>query len=141
MREMIEQNEVPGAVTVFATRDGLSHLGVIGHGDADKTRPLRIASMTKPVTAVAVLMMQDEGKLSIDDPVSKYIPEFGANGVTLRHMLTHTSGMGGGENAGGHGADLCEEALGIRTGKPVAVLPVGDSHVGARGGSRVGHAD
>ena len=126
MREMIEQNEVPGAVTVFATRDGLSHLGVIGHGDADKTRPLRIASMTKPVTAVAVLMMQDEGTLSIDDPVSKYIPEFGANGVTLRHMLTHTSGMGGGENAGGHGADLCEEALGIRTGKPVAVLPVGD---------------
>ena len=100
MREMIEQNEVPGAVTVVATRDGVSHLGVIGHGDAAKAQPLRkdsifwIASMTKPVTAVAVLMMQDEGKLSIDDPLSKYIPEFGANGVTLRHMLTHTSGMG-----------------------------------------------
>ena len=100
MREMIEQNEVPGAVTVVATRDGVSHLGVIGHGDAAKAQPLRkdsifwIASMTKPVTAVAVLMMQDEGRLSIDDPLSKYIPEFGANGVTLRHMLTHTSGMG-----------------------------------------------
>ena len=98
MREMIAANEVPGAVTVVATRDGVSHLGVIGHAEAGKTRPLRkdsifwIASMTKPVTAVAVLMMQDEGKLSIDDPVSKYIPEFGANGVTLRHMLTHTLG-------------------------------------------------
>jgi len=100
MREMIAQNEVPGAVTVVATRDGISHLGVIGHADAGKTRPLGkdsifwIASMTKPVTAMAVLMLQDEGKLSIDDPLAKYIPEFGANGVTLRHMLTHTSGMG-----------------------------------------------
>ena len=100
MREMIAANEVPGAVTVVATRDGVSHLGVIGHAEAGKTRPLRkdsifwIASMTKPVTAVAVLMMQDEGKLSIDDSLAKYIPEFGANGVTLRHMLTHTSGMG-----------------------------------------------
>jgi CubicO group peptidase (beta-lactamase class C family) len=50
--------------------------------------------MTKPVTAVAVLMMQDEGKLSIDDPLAKYLPDFADSGVTLRHMLTHTSGMG-----------------------------------------------
>jgi CubicO group peptidase (beta-lactamase class C family) len=61
-----------------------------------------IASMTKPITATAVLMLQDEGKLSVDDPVEKYLPEFGrlmtADGkparVTIRHLLTHTSGMG-----------------------------------------------
>lgn len=102
MGEMIAQNEVPGAVTVVVTPKGISHLGVNGHADAARTRPLTthsifwIASMTKPVTAVAVMMMQDAGKLSIDDPVSKYIPEFAAlmPNVTLRHMLTHTSGMG-----------------------------------------------
>lgn len=102
MGEMIAQNEIPGAVTVVVTPKGISHLGVVGHADTARTRPLTrdsifwIASMTKPITAVAVLMMQDAGKLSIEDPVSKYIPEFtGPLGkVTLRHMLTHTSGMG-----------------------------------------------
>ncbi|HWY87532.1 MAG TPA: serine hydrolase domain-containing protein, partial [Gemmataceae bacterium] len=61
-----------------------------------------IASMTKPITGTAVLMLQDEGKLSVDDPVEKYLPEFKnlktADGkpvrVTIRHLLTHTSGMG-----------------------------------------------
>ena len=60
-----------------------------------------IASMTKPITATAVLMLQDEGRLSVDDPVEKYLPEFKglrtADGkpaaVTIRHLLTHTSGM------------------------------------------------
>lgn len=61
-----------------------------------------IASMTKPITAAAVLMMQDEGKLSVEDPVEKHLPEFkelrAADGepvrVTIRHLLTHTSGLG-----------------------------------------------
>jgi CubicO group peptidase (beta-lactamase class C family) len=60
-----------------------------------------IASMSKPVTAAAVLLLQDEGKLSIDEPVGKYLPQLAhlktADGtehaVTLRQMLTHTSGM------------------------------------------------
>jgi CubicO group peptidase (beta-lactamase class C family) len=60
-----------------------------------------IASMTKPVTAVALLMLQDEGKLSVDDPVSKYIPEFmdlkapsgkDAN-LTITQIMNHTSGL------------------------------------------------
>jgi CubicO group peptidase (beta-lactamase class C family) len=60
-----------------------------------------IASMTKPVTATAILILQDEGKLSVNDPVAKYIPELTelktSNGksevITLKHLLTHTSGM------------------------------------------------
>jgi CubicO group peptidase (beta-lactamase class C family) len=125
MQEMIAQNEVPGAVTVVATRDGVSHVGVAGHADAAKTRPLAkdsifwIASMTKPVTAVAVMMMQDEGKLSIDDPLAKYIPEFGANGVTLRHMLTHTSGMGEATPAELATAKTLADLVPIYTKKPV----------------------
>jgi CubicO group peptidase (beta-lactamase class C family) len=129
MREMIARNEVPGAVTVVATPDGVTHLGVAGHADAGKTRPLRkdsifwIASMTKPVTAVAVLMMQDESKLSIDDPLSKYIPEFGANGVTLRHMLTHTSGMGEATAAELASAKTLADLVPIYARKPLGFVP------------------
>jgi CubicO group peptidase (beta-lactamase class C family) len=100
MQKMIDAGEIPGAVTVVATRSGISHLGVTGHADADKKRPLKknsifwIASMTKPITAAAILMLQDEGKLSVDDPVSKYVPELKTPGMTLKHLLTHTSGMG-----------------------------------------------
>jgi len=100
MRKMIDAGEVPGAVTVIATRSGVSHLGVIGNADADLKRPLKknsifwIASMTKPITAAAIMMLQDEGKLSVDDPVAKYIPELKTPGMTLKHLLTHTSGMG-----------------------------------------------
>src|SRR4026209_2397045 len=61
-----------------------------------------IASMTKPITGTAILMLQDEGKLKVGDPVSKYLPEFAnlktpsgkpAN-LTLTQMLTHASGLG-----------------------------------------------
>ncbi|MFN0103854.1 MAG: serine hydrolase domain-containing protein [Bryobacteraceae bacterium] len=129
IQEMIAQNEIPGAVTVVATRDGVSHLGVTGYGDAAKTRPLRkdsifwIASMTKPVTAVAVMMMQDEGKLSIDDALSKYVPEFGANGVTLRHMLTHTSGMGEATPAELASAKTLADLVPIYAKKPAGFAP------------------
>jgi len=129
MREMIAQNEVPGAVTVVATHEGVSHLGVLGHGDAAKSRPLRkdsifwIASMTKPVTAVAVMMMQDEGKLSIEDPVAKYIPEFAGSGVTLRHMLTHTSGMGEAAPAELAAAKTLADMVPIYARKPSGFAP------------------
>jgi CubicO group peptidase (beta-lactamase class C family) len=129
VQEMIAQNEAPGAVTVVATRDGISHLGVIGHADAAKTRLLAkdsifwIASMTKPVTAVAVLMMQDEGKLSIDDPLAKYIPEFAGHGVTLRHMLTHTSGMGEATPAELAAAKTLADLVPIYAKKPVFFAP------------------
>ena len=56
-----------------------------------------IASMSKPITAVAVAMLVDDGKLSFDDPVQKYLPEFTqqtARAITLRDLLTHTSGLG-----------------------------------------------
>ncbi len=108
MQEMIDKNEIAGAVTVVVDKHEVIHFETTGFADVQSKRPMQrdtlfwIASMTKPVTAVAVLMLQDEGKLNAADPVAKYIPEFAnlktpsgkpAN-LTLRQVLTHTSGLG-----------------------------------------------
>jgi CubicO group peptidase (beta-lactamase class C family)/predicted alpha/beta superfamily hydrolase len=108
MRRFVESREVAGAVTLVATPGGIVHLDATGKADIAADKPMRpdtifwIASMTKPITATAVMMLQDEGKLSVDDPVEKHIPEFARlktkDGqpakVTIRHLLTHTSGLG-----------------------------------------------
>lgn len=106
MKEMIAAREIPGAVTVVATRDGV-HTQAVGHTGLEGSKPMQansifwIASMTKPITGTAILMLQEAGKLSVDDPVAKFIPELGklktpsgqpAN-LTLKHLMTHTSGM------------------------------------------------
>lgn len=128
MDGMITQNEIPGAVTVVVNRRGIEHLDVTGYADAAHSRPLQkdsifwIASMTKPVTAVAVLMMRDEGKLSIDDPLVKYIPGFDPR-ITLKHMLTHTSGMGEGTPDELKTAKTLADLVPIYTAKPVAFAP------------------
>jgi CubicO group peptidase (beta-lactamase class C family) len=108
LRPFVDQREIAGAVTLVATPDRIVHLDAIGRSDIGADKPMRpdaifwIASMTKPVTAAAVMMIQDEGRLSVEDSVEKYLPEFkglkSADGkparVTIRHLLTHTSGMG-----------------------------------------------
>ncbi len=107
MQEAIAAREIPGAVTLVATRDRVTHLAAIGQAGPEGNRPMRkdsifwIASMTKPITGTAIMMLQDEGKLSVDDRIGKYIPELTnlktpagqpAN-LTLKHLLTHSSGM------------------------------------------------
>jgi CubicO group peptidase (beta-lactamase class C family) len=95
-------------VTLVATPDRVIHLDATGNAALNPAAPMRtdaifwIASMSKPVLATLLLMLQDEGLLAIDDPVEKYLPEFKGlkttDGkpaqVTIRHLLTHTSGMG-----------------------------------------------
>ena len=108
IQKAIDAREVSGAVTVVVTKDKILHLEAAGLADVVAKKPMRadsvfwIASMTKPVTAVALLMLQDEGKLNISDPVAKYIPAFVglktpsgrlAN-LTLAQIMTHTSGLG-----------------------------------------------
>lgn len=108
LQELIAKNEMAGAVTVVATRNQILHLESTGFADLATQRPMTpdtvfwIASMTKPITGTAILMLQDEGKLSVADPVARYIPEFAglktpsgqpAN-LTLTQLLTHTSGLG-----------------------------------------------
>jgi len=114
----VDQGEISGAVMLVADKDRVLHLSAVGKSDLASGRAMKtddifwIASMTKPMTAVAVAMLVDEGKVSFDDPVETYLPEFKgqsvelsrANGqrvlvpaarpVTVRDLLTHTSGMG-----------------------------------------------
>lgn len=108
MDAMIAKKEIAGAVTVVAAKDSLLHVQSQGFADVAANRPMTpdtlfwIASMSKPVTGVAILMLQDDGKLDGSDLLAKFIPEFAelktpsgkpAN-LTLSQVLTHTSGLG-----------------------------------------------
>jgi CubicO group peptidase (beta-lactamase class C family) len=110
LREAVENSEISGAVTLIARRGAVVHWSAVGRADIKADRPMRtdtmfaVASMTKPVTATAVMMLVDEGRLSLDDPAHKYIPAFKrtrlASGppkrdITIRDLLTHTSGVAG----------------------------------------------
>src|SRR4026208_1755200 len=74
MQEMIARNEIAGAVTVVVSKDRMLHLETSGYADVAAKRPMTpdslfwIASMTKPITGTAILMLQDEGKLKVGDP-------------------------------------------------------------------------
>ena len=115
LQEQIDRHEIAGAVTMVVSKDRVLHLESTGLADVAARKPMQadtvfwIASMTKPITATAALMLQDEGKLDVHDPVAKYLPEFAnlktpsgqpAN-LTLIQILTHTSGLG---EAGGPAA-------------------------------------
>ena len=103
----VNRGEIAGAVALVTDAEETLFIGAVGlsnvAGNEEMTPDAMfcIASMTKPVTAAAVLVLQDEGKLSLDDPLEKHLPEFtqlkNAGGervsVTLRQCLAHTSGM------------------------------------------------
>ncbi len=119
MEEYIEDGMIAGAVTLVARRGKIVHHRAWGMSDRETNRLMspdaifRICSMSKPITSLAVMMLYEEGKFLLSDPVSKYIPEFKnmtvlASGhpdrgpvetvparrqITIRHLLTHTSGL------------------------------------------------
>jgi CubicO group peptidase (beta-lactamase class C family) len=137
MHDVIVANEVPGAVTVVATRDSVLRMDAQGWADAEHKSFMRvdsifwIASMSKPITATAALMLMEEGKLSLDDRISKYIPELGglktADGktqrITLRHLLTHTSGMGEATDEEAKSARKLSDLVPAFASKPLAFEP------------------
>jgi methyl acetate hydrolase len=116
----VRHGETPGVVALVVGRDGVLYQGAAGKLDIahDITMPVNaifaIASMTKPVTSVAIMILGEEGKLNLDDSVSKYLPGFdnlrvitkfnendatyetrpAKRPMTIRHLLTHTSGLG-----------------------------------------------
>ena len=118
MQAFVDDGTLSGAVTLVARHGKVASLDAVGLADIAGKRAMRtddlfwIASMTKPVTGLAVMMLQDEGKLSVEDPVEKYLPEFKGQWlvkeksatalalvrperpITIRDLLTHTSGMG-----------------------------------------------
>jgi CubicO group peptidase (beta-lactamase class C family) len=120
LRSAIERKDVPGVVALITDRKGVIYQGAFGVADVATGRPLtsdalfRIASMTKPVTSLALMQLVEQGKIGLDDPAEKYLPELAnpqviesfdaATGAyqlrpaskvpTVRQFLTHTSGMG-----------------------------------------------
>ena len=86
----IAAGELTGAVTIVARRGQVAHVSVHGVMDLESRRPMRddtlfrIASMTKPIVGVGVMLMVEENKLRLDDPVSRYVPEFRNLRVAVR---------------------------------------------------------
>jgi CubicO group peptidase (beta-lactamase class C family) len=119
LRGVIEHTDVPGMVALLTNRERVLYQGAFGVTDVASKRPLnvdamfRIASMTKPVTSVALMQLVEQGRLGLDDPAEKYLPELAglkvlesfdaatgdyklrppARPPTVKHFLTHTSGL------------------------------------------------
>ncbi len=125
MQKFVDSGEISGAVTLVGHKGKIVHLEAVGKADLTSGRPMRknslfsIASMTKPIVATGVLILQDDGKLNVSDPVSKYLPDFRSvqltNGepanreITIRDVLTHTSGLSGNQIFEGSLADAAAE--------------------------------
>ena len=137
MQSDLADNDRSGSVTVVVTKDKVVHLEAMGLADLAAKTPMRpdsvfwIASMTKPVTAVAILMLQDEGKLNVADPIAKHIPAFAdlktpsgqpAN-LTIAQALTHTSGLGEGDTAAIRQAHTLAELVPLFLAAPMQYEP------------------
>jgi methyl acetate hydrolase len=138
------RGDVPGVVVTVVNKDGVLYHEAFGKSSTLRNTPMakdtifNIASMTKAVTSVAIMMLVDEGKLKLDDDVAKYLPKYkdplviskfnSADGsyetrpaqrpITIRHLLTHTSGIGYGF------ASRTVTALSQKTGKTELDLPL-----------------
>ena len=137
MQEMVTKDEIAGAVTVVVTKDKVLHLESTGFADVATKRAMTpdtifwIASMTKPVTGAAILMLQDEGKVHASDPVAKYLPEFAnlktpsgkpAN-LTITQILTHTSGLGEAAGPAANAAKTLADLVPIWLATPMKYEP------------------
>ncbi len=117
--EALDESQVPGIVALVARNGKIVYYKAFGKADNESGRDLkrdaifRIASQSKAITATAVMMLWEEGRFKLDDPISMYIPEFkdsqvldtlfedgsydtkpANKAITIRHLLTHTSGIG-----------------------------------------------
>jgi CubicO group peptidase (beta-lactamase class C family) len=117
LQPFVQKHALAGAVTLVADREKVLDLEAVGFADVANKKAMQtdclfwIASQSKPITAAALMMLVDEGKVKLDDPVTKYLPEFNGQwlavyreadlmvlrkpkrAITVRHLLTHTSGM------------------------------------------------
>lgn len=120
LQKAVAESDIPGAVMLIARNGKIVYWKAFGMADNQTKRALkrddifRIASQTKAITSTAVMMLWEQGKFQLDEPVSKYIPEFkelqvlksfnysdttwatepAKSEITIRHLLTHTSGIG-----------------------------------------------
>jgi CubicO group peptidase (beta-lactamase class C family) len=120
LKDATDRGDVPGVVVAVVNKDGMLYNEAFGQSSTltekamTKDTIFNMASMTKPVTSVAIMMLVDEGKLKLDDEVAKYLPKYknplvistfneadasyetrpAKRAITIRHLLTHTSGIG-----------------------------------------------
>src|SRR5262245_19418895 len=120
MNDAVKRGDTPGVAELVVDRGGILFEGAAGKADIAKNAAMRtdaifnIASMTKPVTSVAIMMLMEQGKLKLDDPVSMYLEGYdklqvvtklnekdgtyearpARRAMTIRHLLSHTSGIG-----------------------------------------------
>jgi CubicO group peptidase (beta-lactamase class C family) len=135
VQRVVDERQYAGAVVLIARRGGIVQWQALGYRDAARSSPMRpdaifqIYSMTKPITSVAALLLMEEGRLTLEDPVSRFIPEFarmqvleGENAdsaqlrpatrpITIRHLLTHTAGFAAGDRLRGPAVDRMRDAL------------------------------
>jgi CubicO group peptidase (beta-lactamase class C family) len=117
LQPLVDSHSLAGAVTLVADKERVLSLGAVGSADVAAGKPMTtdalfwIASQSKPITATALMMLVDEGKLALDDPVEKHLPEFHhqwlaveqdhdhlllkqpRRPITVRDILSHTSGL------------------------------------------------
>ena len=117
LQPLVDHHALAGAVTLVADKDRILSLETVGFADIASQKPMPadalfwIASMSKPITAAAFMLLVDEGRVSVDDPVEKYLPEFKnqmviaerdeahvllrkpAHPILIRNILSHTSGL------------------------------------------------
>ncbi len=117
LQPFVDSHSLAGAVTLVADRDRVLDVEAVGYADVAARKPMHadalfwIASQSKPITATAFMMLVDEGKVRLDDPVERYLPEFKGqwlaaerdadhellrrprHPITVREILSHTSGM------------------------------------------------
>ena len=108
MQELVDKGQVPGAVTLVIKKDRVVSFEAVGYRDVESKTAMTvdtifdIRSMTKPVTAIGIMILMEEGRLALNDPVEMYLPEFknsafqgerGPRPITIRQLLTHTAGL------------------------------------------------
>src|SRR5215831_4240046 len=135
MNDAVKRGDAPGIAEIVVNREGVLYEGASG---LNTNAIFNIASMTKPVTSVAIMMLVEQGQLKIDDPVSKYLDGYDTLQViskfndadatyetrpaktvmTIKHLLSHTSGIGY------FWTNPIENALTAKTGKGELELPL-----------------
>ena len=147
--DAINNKEIPGAVALVARKGKIVYYKAFGMADNTANRSLkkdaifRIASQTKAITSTAVMMLWEEGKFRLDDPISKYIPEFenaqvlledstyttikADKPISIRHLITHTSGIGYGYIDGDERIKKIYEKAGITDLFTTEPLTIGEN--------------
>ena len=145
LQPFIDSHTLAGAVTLVASKDKVLDVEAVGYADIAAKKPMRtdclfwIASQSKPIAATALMMLVDEGKVNVNDPVEKYLPEFQGqmviaeqdqdhvllkkpkHPITIRNLLTHTSGLRPVSPVEEAGADLLPIRASVRS---YAMLPL-----------------